>query len=107
MNTNYYTYKITWSPEDNQYVGLCIEFPSVSWLSSSAEEALKGVRSVVSDVVRDMQKNEEDIPEPFETKKYSGKFIVRVTPECHKRLAIEAAEAHVSLNRLINSRLTA
>ena len=42
-----YTYRIIWSLEDSEYVGLCAEFPSLSWLSVSPEAALKGIRSTV------------------------------------------------------------
>ena len=28
-----YTYRITWSSEDGEHVGLCAEFPSLSWLA--------------------------------------------------------------------------
>lgn len=50
-----YTYHVTWSEEDQEYVGLCSEFPSLSWLDESAEKALAGIRQVVADVIRDMQ----------------------------------------------------
>ena len=33
MNINHYTYRVTWSAEDNEHVGLCAEFPSLSWLA--------------------------------------------------------------------------
>lgn len=33
MNIDHYTYRVTWSAEDNEHVGLCAEFPSVSWLA--------------------------------------------------------------------------
>ena len=36
-----YTYRVTWSEEDNEYVGLCVEFPSLSWLAKTPEAALK------------------------------------------------------------------
>lgn len=32
-----YTYRITWSEEDGEYVGLCAEPPSLSWLSQTPE----------------------------------------------------------------------
>ena len=44
MNINYYTYRVTWSSEDNEHVGLCAEFPSLSWLAPSPEKALSGIR---------------------------------------------------------------
>lgn len=45
--TEKYTYRVTWSEEDEEFVGLCAEFPSLSWLAESPEEALKGIRKVV------------------------------------------------------------
>ncbi len=101
-----YTYRVTWSVDDNEYVGLCAEFPSLSWLSKTPESALKGIRKVVSDVTEDMTKNKESLPDPISSKRYSGKFMVRVPPEIHRKLAIQAAESGVSLNRLANSKLS-
>lgn len=101
-----YTYRVTWSEKDEEYVGLCAEFPSLSWLAASPEDALAGIRSVVAEVVADMQANGEPVPEPIATRRYSGHFMVRVPPELHRRLALEAAEAGVSLNRLASAKLT-
>jgi predicted HicB family RNase H-like nuclease len=101
-----YTYRITWSEEDNDYVGLCAEFPSLSWLAESPEAALKGIGNLVRDVVADMVSNGETVPEPIAVRNYSGKFMVRVPPEVHRQLAIEAAEAGVSLNRVVSAKLS-
>ncbi|ENU41348.1 hypothetical protein F985_04021 [Acinetobacter seifertii] len=30
MDSKQYTYRVKWSAEDNGYVGLCAEFPSLS-----------------------------------------------------------------------------
>lgn len=30
VNYEHYTYRVTWSAEDEEYVGLCAEFPSLS-----------------------------------------------------------------------------
>jgi predicted HicB family RNase H-like nuclease len=100
-----YTYRVTWSEEDGEYVGLCAEFPSLSWLDSTQEAALKGIRSLVRTVVSDLKRSHEAVPEPISTRSYSGKFMVRVPPEVHRILAIQAAESGVSLNRLISSKL--
>ena len=34
LERDYYTYRVTWSSEDNESVGLCEEFPSLSWLAA-------------------------------------------------------------------------
>jgi predicted HicB family RNase H-like nuclease len=106
LKNDRYTYRVTWSANDNEYVGLCAEFPSLSWLASTPEAALKGIRRVVEDVVKDMRENGEAVPEPIASRRYSGKFMVRVPPEVHRNLAIKAAEAGVSLNRLASSKLS-
>jgi len=101
-----YTYSITWSEDDNEYVGLCVEFPSLSWLDKSPEEALNGIRRVVEDVIKDMKSNGESPPEPLACTKFSGKFIVRIPPKVHRSLAIQAKEEGISLNRLVSSKLS-
>jgi predicted RNase H-like HicB family nuclease len=144
-----YTYRVTWSEEDGEYVGLCTEFPSLSWLANSQEAALKGIRKIVSEVVADMianhdafansrchprmplsgihnfsnlqtgfpiriasgmtnceRINHESVPEPIAIRQFSGKFMVRIPPEVHRHLALEAAEAGVSLNRLASAKLS-
>jgi len=105
-NNDKYTYRVTWSEDDAEYVGLCAEFPSLSWLAHTPETALKGIRKVVVEVISDMLSNEESVPEPIATKHFSGKFMVRVPPDVHRELAIQAAEAGVSLNRLASAKLS-
>ena len=106
LQNDYYSYRVLWSEEDGEYIGLCAEFPSLSWLASDQEKALKGICQVVADVVIDLQESGEPVPEPLGAKKFSGHFMVRVTPELHRQLVIEAAESRVSLNRLANDKLS-
>ena len=106
MNTtDHYTYRITWSPDDGEHLGLCVEFPSLSWLAPTPTKALAGIQRLVRTVLADMQANGETPPVPLATREYSGKFVVRVPPETHHELVIQAAEAGVSLNRLVSARL--
>lgn len=105
VETARYTYRVLWSPEDEEHIGLCAEFPSLSWLAPTPEEAFSGIRSLVYDVVRDLHENNEPVPRPLTERRHSGKILLRTTPEMHRELSIHAAETGVSLNRLINSRL--
>lgn len=106
LKNDRYTYRVTWSEDDREHVGLCAEFPSLSWLARTPESALEGIRTMVAEVVDDMESNKELIPEPIASKKYSGKFMVRIPPDIHRDLVIKAAEAGVSLNRLASSKLS-
>ena len=95
----HYTYRVEWSPDDDEWVGLVVEFPSLSWLDPDPVEAIRGVDRLVADVVKDMYANGERPPQPLAERHYSGKVMVRTSPELHKRLTIEAAERHLSLNQ--------
>ena len=107
MNIKHYTYRVTWSPEDGEHVGLCAEFASLSWLAKTPEAALKGIQKVVSDTVADMQANGESVPAALADKNYSGEFRVRIPPLVHRNLALMAAEQGVNLNRLASAKLAA
>lgn len=100
-----YTYRVTWSEEDHEYVGLCAEFPSLSWLAATPDAAFKGIRVVVAGVTRDMRKAGESVPEPLMVKRFSGRFVVRVPPLTHRELVLKAAESGISLNRLVSAKL--
>jgi predicted HicB family RNase H-like nuclease len=106
MTMPHYTYCVTWSPDDAEYVGLCVEFPSLSWLAATSQKALSGIERVVAEAIADMEANGEEIPEALAEKRYSGEFRVRIPPHVHRALAVEAAEQGVSLNRLASAKLT-
>ncbi len=105
MSTDHYTYRVTWSLEDGEHVGLCAEFPSLSWLAPTPEEALAGIREVVAVAVEDVVASGAPIPLPLADRRYSGEFKVRIPPQVHRALALEAAEQGVSLNRLASAKL--
>jgi predicted HicB family RNase H-like nuclease len=106
LKNDRYSYRVVWSEDDREYVGLCAEFPSLSWLGKTPESALKGIREVVEGVIKDMKQTGEEIPQPISGKRFSGKFMVRVPPEVHRSLAIQAAESGVSLNRIVGAKLS-
>ncbi len=100
-----YTYRVTWSGEDNEFVATVVEFPSLSWLHPEQGEALSGLVELVEQVVADLETADESVPEPIANRRYSGKFNVRVPESLHRELALTAAEEGISLNRLISNRL--
>jgi predicted HicB family RNase H-like nuclease len=76
----------------------------LSRLAKNPDGALKGVRNLVAECIRDLKNDGEEIPDPISCRTYSGKFMVRVPPDVHRDLALKAAEAGVSLNRLASAK---
>ena len=107
MSLDHYTYRVTWSAEDAEHIGLCAEFPSLSWLGPTPEEALSGIRGVVAEVVKDLRASGESVPNAIAERRYSGELRVRIPPLVHRQLALQAAEEGVSLNRLASAKLAA
>jgi len=105
IDHTHYTYRVTWAPEDEEFVAHCVEFPSLSFMAQKNSKALEGIVGLVKEIVQDMNENKESIPTPLSERTYSGKFQLRIPPERHRILALEAAEQGVSLNRHISAKL--
>jgi len=59
-----YVYRVEWSDEDGEFVGLCAELPGLSWLAKSRDEALKGIVAVAREAVDILKKDGEAVPAP-------------------------------------------
>lgn len=94
-----------WSDEDEAFIGTVDEFPRLSHIDGTRQKAFDGICGVVADVLADMAEDGEEPPEPFGKRSYSGRIVLRMTPEQHRRIAMEAAEQGVSINTLLVSRI--
>lgn len=77
----------------------------MSWLDRSQADAFAGIVRLVRKVVTDMRRAKEPIPTPMALQPYRGESRTRIPPHLHRRLAVEAADAKVSLNRLVSAKL--
>lgn len=101
-----YSYRIDWSVEDEAYVGSCLEFPSLSAVEDTREDALKEITNVVKSSLEWMLEEGETIPEPLNLKTYSGKLVLRLSPEKHREVTIRAAENKTSINQYVIQKLS-
>jgi predicted RNase H-like HicB family nuclease len=58
------TFEVVWSEQDGEFVGRCVDFPSLSWLAATQEEALRGIRALVAEVIADLAKEAKSPSEP-------------------------------------------
>ena len=70
VNYKHYAYRVVWSVEDEEFVGLCAEFPSLSYLDEDHLKAIEGITTLVKDIVADLEANGETVPIPFSERKY-------------------------------------
>lgn len=100
-----YTYRVTWSPEDQCHVASCAEFQSLSWLAETPEAAFKGIRKLVADCVDDMTASGEHPPSPIPHSRITDLLTIKVAPETHKRLTLLAAEQGASIDDVVSAKL--
>lgn len=49
-----YSFSVNWSAQDGEFVGLCTEFPSLSWLDPDPDKARSGIERLVFETLQDM-----------------------------------------------------
>lgn len=74
MDSRQYTCRVLWSEEEQEFVGLCAEFPSLAWLEDTPEAALQGIAALVRDTLADMESTGEKIPVPLSLQNFPGKL---------------------------------
>jgi predicted RNase H-like HicB family nuclease len=61
-----YTYRVFWSEEDGEYVGVCSEFEYLSHLDETPEQAFAGIRELVASAVQLLREESQPAPAPLD-----------------------------------------
>ncbi len=64
MNHKLYRYYLVTTGEETEFIGLCKEFPSLSFIHESSEVALKSIIDLVEEVIEEMEQSGQPIPIP-------------------------------------------
>lgn len=99
---NKYSIRTFWSDEDNSFISVCTEFPSLSAFADSRDKAIEEMETVLTDVMLILQEEGKPIPAPIESREYKGNIALRVTPFVHKRVHELAEELTKSKNQTLN-----
>jgi predicted HicB family RNase H-like nuclease len=102
---NQYTYRAEWSPDYDEYVGVCLEYPYRYSRAPTAHQAIENLEREIAEVVDDMMAAGTTPPASLTDRQYSGNLRVRTSPSLHSRLAVEAAEQGVSSNQWVVQKL--
>jgi predicted HicB family RNase H-like nuclease len=58
----------------------------------------QGLEGLVSEVLSDLEAEGAELPQPLAERSFSGKLNLRLGSHLHRRVALEAAEAGLSIN---------
>ena len=94
-----YRILVEWSDEDQCFIGRCPELFEGGVHGNDEAKVYKGLCDAVEEWIELLHNDDAPLPEPLPgSKKFSGKFVLRVEPALHRRLAAKALAAGESLN---------
>ena len=94
-----YVKYVEWSDEDRCFVGRCPELFLGAVHGSEEAKVYAELCETVEEWVELLGKDGVPLPEPLAGRKeFSGRFVLRVEPSLHRRLAAKALAAGESLN---------
>jgi predicted HicB family RNase H-like nuclease len=89
---------VEWSDEDQCFIGRCPELTFGGVHGSDEANVYGELCEVVEEWIDLLHRDGVPLPEPLAAKSFSGKFVLRVEPAIHRRLAAKALAAGESLN---------
>ncbi|MXW23506.1 MAG: type II toxin-antitoxin system HicB family antitoxin [Chloroflexi bacterium] len=84
-----------------------LEIPGVVSEGDDPAEAIEMARDALREMAIVRIEDGLEIPEPFNSRDYSGKLQLRIPPGLHRRAAMLAAQEGVSLNRWLSAAVAA
>ena len=89
---------VEWSDEDQCFIGRCPEIMAGGVHGSDEERVYAELCQAVEEMLELIHADGHALPESLAAKKFSGKFVLRLEPAMHRRLAAKALAAGESLN---------
>jgi len=93
-----YTKYVEWSDEDQCFIGRCPEIMAGGVHGRAEARVYAELCQAVEEMIALIHADRQTLPAPLAARKFSGKFVLRVEPALHRRLAAKALAAGESLN---------
>ena len=91
---------VEWSPEDGCFVGSAPPLVGRCCHGDREEEVFAELSQIVEEWLAIHAADSKALPAGISTKRYSGKFQLRLTPDLHRLLALRATMSRRSINDL-------
>ena len=101
-----YIKPVIWSEEDNCFIGTCPGLFDGSVHGDNEAKVYKELCQVVNEWIEDYKNSGDTLPESTAGKEYSGQFLLRITPQLHQKLDLQALVNEQSLNKYCEQKLS-
>ena len=96
-----YVKVVEWSKEDGCFIGSAPPLVGRCCHGRTEAAVLRQLCAIVEDLIKTILRHGEPLPPATAGRKYSGKFIVRLTPDLHKKIVLKAMARGESLNEFV------
>ena len=97
---------VEWSATDGAFVGSAPPIIGQCCHGETEAQVLRKLTRIVEEWIETFLREGRPLPESAAGKSYSGKFLVRVPPEVHRKAALKAMARGESLNQFVAEALT-
>jgi predicted HicB family RNase H-like nuclease len=98
---------VEWSEEDRCYLGSAPPLIGQSCHGKTEPEVLAQLQTIVEEWVEALLADGKPLPAGTANRKFSGKFVVRLSPAIHRKVALKAMARGDSLNEFVSHTLAA
>jgi predicted RNase H-like HicB family nuclease len=89
--------------DDQGWTSGVLEIPGVISEGDDPTEAITMAEDALQAIIESLLDDGLEVPEPFETREFSGRLQLRLNPELHRRATALATQEGVSLNRWLSA----
>lgn len=89
---------VEWSDEDQIFIGRCPTLFMGGCHGADEAKVYAELCQIVEEWIEILETDGHPLPEAPDKKEFSGKFVLRVEPALHRRLALKALASGESLN---------
>ena len=92
---------VEWSAEDQCFIGSAPPLIGQSCHGDTEAVVLEQLQVIVEEWVENLLSSGKPLPPGTTDRKFSGKFVVRLTPELHRKASLKAMARGESLNEFV------
>lgn len=70
FSADMYTYRLLWDEIRERYVGVCSEFPDLTYEAMSTADALAGIQNRIAEEIASLARQKKPPPEPLAVRKF-------------------------------------
>jgi predicted HicB family RNase H-like nuclease len=96
---------VEWSDADGCFVGSAPPLIGQCCHGQDETKVYAELCRIVEEWIETLAADGDELPEPLAAKKFSGRFVLRLEPAMHRRLAAKALAAGESLNNFCAKKL--